>query len=522
MLELPAGTCERTGVREGDRLALESLDRARGGSRGLARAGGRADSLTRLWRLLADESPARALHLDLRDRVRAAALRPGEPGRLVSLTGGRSIVDHGLPHHEAWTVWGAGTAFVDQQWLGQAVLYLVHAAGGFGLLAGFHALLTLGAIAFTLVVARRRGASQRSVLLLLPLSFFCLIGSTWQVRTQSFAYLLFAVCLWLLVDDARRPSSRVFWCLPLLAVWGNLHGSATLGAALVALRGIDRALKGAAPLRNRPRGTRPGHALRLAVRRLALRLLPLDPPQPSLQLDAERVAAAKLGLMTAPFFLLAIGVAWLAGRSRLALTRFERIVLLVTLLAGLSATRNIGWFAFAAIMLCPSAVEEISPPRAAGHALRSRANAIAAAVTLAVLLALLAATVARPASWYTEPYPAAAGDAVALAAARDPGARVYADIKYADWLLWQHPQLAGRLAFDTRFEALSRLRIAEIYNFDSEFGASWRAATRGFRIVVLDRTVSARPIAGLLHEPGTRLVYSGHGVAVLERAAIRR
>jgi len=90
---------------------------------------------------------------------------------------------------------------------------------------------------------------------------------------------------------------------------------------------------------------------------------------------------------------------------------------------------------------------------------------------------------------------------------------------YADWLLWTKPKLAGRLAFDARFEVLSRLRIAEIYNFDNVFGSSWRPATDGFRIVVLDRTVSLRPLRGLLHEPGARLLYSGHGVAVVERPA---
>jgi hypothetical protein len=150
---------------------------------------------------------------------------------------------------------------------------------------------------------------------------------------------------------------------------------------------------------------------------------------------------------------------------------------------------------------------------------RSRANAIAAAVVLAVLTALTVATVARPASWFTEPYPSAAADAVARAAAADPKARVYADVRYADWLLWQKPALAGRLAFDARFELLSRYRIAEIFNFNNAFGASWQTATSGFRIVVLDRTVSARPLAGLLREPGSLLLYSGHGIAVVELAA---
>lgn len=475
--------------------------------------------LARAWRLLADESLlvlctsifAIAFVLRLSGQVNQDAW--------LGIVGGRSIVDHGLPHTETWTIWGAGKPFVDQQWLSQTVLYLVHAVGGWGLLAGLHALLTLAAIVFALVVARRRGASQRSVLLLLPLGFFCLIGSTWQVRTQSLAYLPFVVCLWLLAEDARRPSTRVFWCLPLLAVWANLHGSAALGAGLVVLRGLDRAARG-----RRLSG--------LVLAALAPAMLFASPYGASLAgyyhstlfnsafgSMLNEWQPPSWGLMTAPFFLLAVGVAWVAGRSRTALTRFERLALLATLLAALSATRNVGWFAFAAIMLCPSAIEEFAPDRTVVHLGRSRANALAAAATLGVLAALLCATVARSASWFTEPYPQAAADAVARAAARDPNARIWSDVRFADWLLWMKPQLAGRLAFDARFEVLSRLRVAEIFNFNNAFGASWRPATHGFRIVVLDRTVSSRPLRGLLREPGTRLLYSGHGVAVVERRA---
>jgi hypothetical protein len=473
----------------------------------------------RVWRFLADESLlvlctsifAIAFVLRLSGQVNQDAW--------LAVTGGRSVVEHGLPHHEAWTIWGAGRAFVDQQWLAQAVLYVVHAAGGWGLVAGVHAMLTLAAISFALVVARRRGASQRSVLMLLPLSFFCLIGSTWQVRTQSFAYLLFALCLWLLVEDARRPSSRVFVCLPLLALWGNLHGSAVLGAGLVVLRGLDRAASG-----RRLSG--------LALTALAPAMLFVSPYgaslagyyhhtlfNPAFSSMLNEWQPPKLGALSVPFFALAIGVVWLAGRSRLALTRYERLALLATLVAALSATRNIGWFAFAAIMLCPSALEEAMPARAAVHAGRSRANALAAAGTALVLAALLCATVARPASWFTEPYPAAAADAVARAAVRDPQAQIFADVHYADWLLWEHPKLAGRIAFDARFEVLPRRRIAQIYNFNDVYGSSWRPATRGFRILVLDRMVSAGPIAALLRETGARLLYSGHGVAVVERRA---
>ena len=43
---------------------------------------------------------------------------------------------------------------------------------------------------------------------------------------------------YLLAADSRKPSPRVYWCLPILVLWANLHGTASLGAMLVALRGV--------------------------------------------------------------------------------------------------------------------------------------------------------------------------------------------------------------------------------------------------------------------------------------------
>ena len=433
----------------------------------------------------------------------------------LAIAGGRSIVEHGLPHHESWTIWGTAASFVDQQWLAHLGLYATYAVGGFGLLAGLHAVLTLGAISLALVFARRRGASQRSVLLLLPLSFFCLIVSTWQIRTQSFAYLLFVACLWLAVEDARRPSNRIFLALPLLALWANLHGSVVLGAGLVALRGLDRAF-----------GGRRGSGLALAA--LAPAMLFVSPYasslagyyhstlfNPAFSSMLNEWQPPRPGALTAPFFVLAIAVVWLVGRSRLALNRYERLAIFLTVAAALTATRNMGWFAFTAIMLVPSAIEEAYPDRSPTNAGLSRLNARVAAATAGGLAVLLLATLARPASWFTKPYPDAASSAVAAAAA-DPRARIYADVKYADWLLFEHPEIAGRIAFDARFEVLSSRRISQIYNFNNVYGASWREATKGFRIVVLDRSVSKRPIRAILREPATRKLYSGHGVVVLE------
>ena len=46
----------------------------------------------------------------------------------LSLVGGRLVAKDGLPRHETLTVWAHGHTWIDQQWLGQLLLYWLHAA----------------------------------------------------------------------------------------------------------------------------------------------------------------------------------------------------------------------------------------------------------------------------------------------------------------------------------------------------------------------------------------------------------
>lgn len=48
-------------------------------------------------------------------------------------------------------------------------------------------------------------------------------------RVQMFSLILFPALLWLLRSEARRPSPRIWWAVPLLALWSNVHGAALLG-----------------------------------------------------------------------------------------------------------------------------------------------------------------------------------------------------------------------------------------------------------------------------------------------------
>jgi hypothetical protein len=427
----------------------------------------------------------------------------------LALVAGRWIAHHGLPHHETLTVWSHGGTWVDQQWLAQLGLYGLYVLGGLALVAAAHAALTGGAYLAAIAAARRLGGSPRAVLFVLPPCFWLLIFGSWQARTQSFAYLPFVAVLWLLVEDRHRPSGRVFLVLPLLAVWGNLHGSVVLGAALVVLRGLTR--------RSPLLVLLPPLALLVSPYGLDLvgyyRETPLNPAFGAMVNEWQ---APTIGVTTLPFFALLAVVAWLAGRHRSVLNGFEQLALLATAASGLVAQRNIVWFALAALMLLPRLVSATLGPDAAERPGAARFNALLATVALSVLALLFVRTLVQPDSFFEHAYPA---EAATIAARSD--SRVLANVEYADWLLWREPSLAGRLAYDARLELLSRSQILRIYDFGLPFGGSWRSTSRGYDVLVLDRETDRYAIRGLLAEPETRVAYDGSGLVVVERSPSR-
>ena len=425
----------------------------------------------------------------------------------LALVAGRWIAQHGLPHHEVLTVWSHGEQWVDQQWLAQLGFYGLWLVGGLALVAVAHAILTGGAYAAAIVAARSLGGSPRAVLFVLPPCFWLLIFGSWQARTQSFAYLPFVAVLWLLAQDARRPSSRVYLVLPLLAVWGNLHGSVLLGAGLVVLRGL----------------TRRAPAL-VVLPPLALLASPyaLDLPtyyrktllNPAFSAMVNEWQPTTIGVTTLPFFGLVVLVAWLVGRRRKGLSGFEQLVLGMTAAAGLVAGRNVVWFALAALMLLPGAVTPLLGTEAEEKPRVLRVNALLATFALGVLGLLSVRTLVQPDSFFEHAYPT---EAAALAAR--PDTRVLANVKYADWLLWREPGLAGRVAYDARLELLSTSRILRIYDFGLPFGGSWRSTSRGYDLLFLDRTNDRYAIRGLLAQAGSRRVYDHAGLVVVARSA---
>jgi hypothetical protein len=409
-------------------------------------------------------------------------------------------------------VYAHGDRWVDQQWLSQLAMYGLHRIGGVTLVALTNVTIATIVVAIAAAVARRGGADPRAILGIAVVAFvpFSFVLAT--VRTQTFGALAFAVVMALLTNDARRPSRWVWAVLPVLALWANLHGSVLLGASLVALRGVTLAV---VPDR---RGRGVALMLGTAVAVLAspyLAHLPEYYRHTAFNPEFKHVTEwqpTRPSLSNAPFYLLLFVAAWAFGRRPRALTTFEWLALLVTGVAGMAAVRNAGWFAMTAVMTLPLVFAPAPVVR------RQHGSGWLIGLTpVALFVALFINAAARMETWLASAsaYPAGPARAVEQVTSRNPSARVFADVRFADWLLWRDARLAGRVAYDARYELLTADQIDRIRRFNKQERDDWRRATAGYRVIVLDEAPTGPRARALLTGSGARLVYGRHGTTVI-------
>jgi hypothetical protein len=423
---------------------------------------------------------------------------------------GRDIVHHGLPHSDTLTVMAHGRTWVDQQWLAQTVLYGIVAAGGVALASTANIALEASALIAAMSFGRRT-ASPRSTALIGSAFGVMLVWST--VRAQTFAYPLFVAVVWLLVQDVHRPGRRVLWAWPLLILWANVHGSVVLGVALVAARGV--VLVAARPGSN---GMRWRGALLMAAP-LSLVLTPygtgmvgyyntvlLHPPFAGVVGEWFPTSLA-----THPWFMvLSLVTVWLTAGST-SLSRFERALLIFLVVVGLQAERNVVWLGLAGPMLLPAELDRLLP---VSHDVATDriVQAVALLAALVIVVAGLRAATRSDGDLLTHYSPSAL--AAVQRATSSTSVRVFASDAQSDWLLYGLPQLRGRVAYDVRFELLTRGQVRRILRFDS-YSAQWREALRGYQVAVLSRAQDGKLVKPLM-TLGARMVYEDGQMVVLQ------
>jgi hypothetical protein len=441
----------------------------------------------------------------------------------LSLLSGREISRHGLPSADHLTTWSAGERWIDQQWLGHLGIYGLYALGGVRLLLVSHGLLAIATFALAVIGARRLGGTPRATADVAVAAFLPVVITISELRTQLPGSTLFVLVLWLLIGQSRAPSRRIYLVFPLLAVWANVHGSVVLGAGLTILAGLVFAWE-------QVRTSAESRLRRWQARSLALVAGPIacvfaSPYALSLVGYYHRTLLngsfgkfvtewrpTTLSAANVPVFLIAGVGLWLLGRAGARVSLFERLAFAAIVPGAFLALRNIGFLALVALLVLPRVLDGILPrrkpvgasPVQLGLAVATFAGAGIAAVAL----------YGAPGRVFAERYPSRASETVARALESDPKAHVFADEHFADWLLFRIPSARGRVAFDARFELLSKAQLQRLSRWASESTDHWRAAAAGNSIVVVYRLNDKRKTAAIVRSGG-RVLYSDHQVAVL-------
>jgi hypothetical protein len=204
-----------------------------------------------------------------------------------------------------------------------------------------------------------------------------------------------------------------------------------------------------------------------------------------------------------PCLALAAATIWLLGRSGRRTRAFDQLALLALAAGAVFAIRNITWFGLAAGMLLPACIGEATAHSSAAPR-RRNVNIAIAWLSIAVLTGSLIAVASRPAAWFERGYNSQTLASVERIAKQWPTARVFADARYSDWLLWHDPALAGKLAYDARFELLSQRQLLAIAYLGVMLAPHDLDVLKGFPVLVLDRSVDSTKL--LLSRPGTRLL----------------
>jgi hypothetical protein len=214
--------------------------------------------------------------------VKLLARRLDDPDLWWHLKTGALIVrNHAIPAVDPFSYTAAGKRWVVQEWGSEVILHAILKWFGLYGILFFRAVMVL---ILYLLVARllvRRMGSGMGTWALLALTAFA--GSpNWTERPNLFSFVLFAITFTLL--DTR--DRRIWWFVPIAALWSNLHGMVVLGLGLVFLVAVVESLKVAA----RWQGADPAWARRLsAVALTSVAASLLNPYGPGMFVHAFRL-----------------------------------------------------------------------------------------------------------------------------------------------------------------------------------------------------------------------------------------
>jgi hypothetical protein len=226
---------------------------------------------------------------------------------------------------------------------------------------------------------------------------------------------------------------------------------------------------------------------------------------------------ARPGGASIPFIVMAAITVAVCLRSRLQGARFDPFIASLALamgLMGIQAIRYQIWFALVAALLIADLRGQLASPRPAQGSPLPR---MTAALCVAAAAGAIAITATTPAGVFEQKTPPAALRATAAAAAAVQGPILTDDIT-GSALPWVAPQLAGRVAFDSRTEIYPARPFQDFVRFLT-VSPHWRRALAGYdEISVSCRLGHAKLCQAIPSLHGWLVVYRTPAAVVAVRA----
>ena len=174
----------------------------------------------------------RVLVLILALGIFALATRPAtDPDLWWHLrTGQLTIQTHHISHTDPYSFTRPGQPWIDHEWLSEVLMYGMYRIAGLGSLIILFAAIV--SASFMIVFFRCRGSPYFAALL----TIWAAIASVplFGVRPQMLSLFMGSLLLLLLDSSVARPA-LLWWTVPLMLLWVNLHAAYALGLVFIFL-----------------------------------------------------------------------------------------------------------------------------------------------------------------------------------------------------------------------------------------------------------------------------------------------
>jgi hypothetical protein len=165
-----------------------------------------------------------------------------DPDLWWHLRAGQDIVANGaIPYTDIYSFTKSGAEWVAHEWLSEVLLYgIFRFAGWGGLVVVFSGVITL-----TIYLVYRRCSGRPYAAAFSVLLAAAAASPLYGIRPQMLSFLLAAIYITVLerfAEDGR--ARRLFYLVPLMLLWVNLHAGYALGLGLIGLFAVSVALDG--------------------------------------------------------------------------------------------------------------------------------------------------------------------------------------------------------------------------------------------------------------------------------------